>query len=68
MKKQTVRLALVGSLALLSMGIQSCRKGCYQCSHNNDTVYRCSDDYGTHKEFVSKLEEYENVGYKCTKQ
>ena len=67
MKKQTTSLVLIGALALLATVFHSCRKGCYQCTLNNDTVYRCSDDYDSQKEFNAELKEYEKDNYKCTK-
>lgn len=62
------RLVMAGALALLSMALPSCRKGCYECVKGPTTAYRCSDDYNDQKKFKAELDYFKSYGYKCKKQ
>lgn len=68
MKRKTTRLVLAGALALLSMALPSCKKGCYECIKGADTEYVCSDDYSDKQHFNADLDYLKAYGYSCKKQ
>ena len=68
MKKRRIQFVLVGALSLLSITIQSCKKGCWICTSPNGTEsVKCRNEYTTQQEFNQAIKVQEDNGWTCTK-
>lgn len=67
MKKLSIMAIMLG----LTISMQSCRKGCYECTKTGYTEYLCEEDFNSYqkeqKAFNAAIQLYEADGYKCKK-